>query len=75
MYYSLVNLNSDALAEVFTSDRALKINNFETATPRTDPKQVEENHVFNSQYRLDKDLWQEVDVRQLRDSDKYLRNF
>lgn len=57
------------------SDSALVFDNFETGSPQVDPKRTQENETLNRYYRLDKDLWEEVDLRQLRENDEYIRDF
>lgn len=44
------------------SDGALVFDNFETEAPQVDPKRTQENETLNRFYRLDRDLWEEVDV-------------
>lgn len=49
--------------------------NFPTEAPLVDPKRTEENEVLDRLYHFDQDLWEEVDVRQLRVQDSHIANF
>lgn len=73
-YFSLLDLHSDDLAEWFTSEGALMLDNFETESPQADPQRVQENETMNRYHPFDQDLWKEVDVRQFRIEDTYTQD-
>ncbi|MCJ1465820.1 hypothetical protein MMC07_004439 [Pseudocyphellaria aurata] len=68
-------MDSETLAKFLTSDGALMFEDFGSEAPQADPERAAENTIVNRYYTARKDLWQEVDVRQLRESDAYIGDF
>lgn len=68
-------IDSETLANFLTSNGALMFEDFGSEAPQANPQRAVENTIVNCYYSAHKDLWQEVDVRQLRESDAYIGEF
>ncbi|MCJ1470613.1 hypothetical protein MMC07_009259 [Pseudocyphellaria aurata] len=68
-------MDSETLAQFLTSDGAIMFEDFGSEAPQADSEWTAENSTVNRYYSVHKDFWQEVDVRQLRESNAYIGNF
>ena len=65
-------MDSETLANFPMSDGALTFKDFGSETLQANSQWAVENIIVNYYYSANKDFWQKIDMRQLRESDAYI---